>query len=106
MSNLREVISHCGSVIGNHPFLVEKFLKAADPEDPINPTEDETAAAKTATEEAYMSMAFLSGIKNAMYGTLLKDMNNSFITRHDKYPKTLTSTTWKSTGRETPRESA
>ena len=46
MLNLREVISHCGSFIGVHPFLVEKILMAADPEDPGNPTENETAAAK------------------------------------------------------------
>ena len=38
MSNLRDVISHCVGVIVNHPFLVEKFLKAADPADPDNPT--------------------------------------------------------------------
>ena len=38
MSNLRDVISHCGGVIVNHPFLVEKFLKAADPTDSLNPT--------------------------------------------------------------------
>ena len=38
MKNLRHVISHCSGVIVNHPFLVEKFLKSADPEDPYNPT--------------------------------------------------------------------
>ena len=36
MTNLRDVISHCGGVIGNHPFLVDKFLKAAYPADPDN----------------------------------------------------------------------
>ena len=55
MSNVRDVISHCCGVIGNHPLLVEKLLKAADPSDPEKPTETETAAAKTATEEAYMA---------------------------------------------------
>ena len=44
---MRDVISHCGGVIGNHPFLVDKFLKAVDPTDLLNTTEDETAAAKT-----------------------------------------------------------
>ena len=51
MKNLRDVISHSGGVIGNHPFLVGKFLKAIDPSDPGNPTENDTAEAKTATEE-------------------------------------------------------
>ena len=27
MSNLRDVISHCGGVIENHPFLVENSLR-------------------------------------------------------------------------------
>ena len=62
MANLRDVISHCGGVIGNQPFLVDKFLKAADPADLDNPTENETDAAKTVTEEAYMAKEFLSGL--------------------------------------------
>ena len=37
-TNLRVVISHCGGVIVNHPFRLGKFLKAADPADPYNPT--------------------------------------------------------------------
>ena len=49
MKNLRDVISHCGGVIGNHPFLVNKLLKATDPEDSDNPTENKTVAVKTET---------------------------------------------------------
>ena len=48
MTNLRYVISHCSIVIGNHPFLVEKFLKAIYPAYLDNPMENETASAKTA----------------------------------------------------------
>ena len=91
MSNLRDVISHCGGVIGNHQFLVEKILKAADPTDPLHPTEDEMAAAKTATEEAYMATAFLSGLNNARYGALLNELHNAFCMGCDKHPKTLKS---------------
>ena len=90
MSNLRDIISHCGDVIGNHPFLVDKFLKSADPEDEDNPTEDETTAAKTATEEAYMATVFLSGLNNAIYGALLNEMHNAFCMECDEYTKTLT----------------
>ena len=90
ISNLRDVISHFGGVIGNHPFIVDKLLKAADPEDSENPTEDETAAAKTTTEEAYMATAFLSGINSARYGVLLKELHNAFHMGRDKYPKTFT----------------
>ena len=90
MSNLRDGISHCGCVIGYHPFLVEKILKAADPVDPDNPTENKTAAAKTVTEEAYMDTAFLSGLNRARYGVLINNMHNNFCMGCDKYPKTLT----------------
>ena len=38
MTNLIYVIYHCGGIIGNHQFLVDKFLKAVDPADPDNPT--------------------------------------------------------------------
>ena len=91
MSNLRDIISHCGGVIVNHLFLVEKFLKDADPTDPLHPTEDETAVAKTATEEAYMATSFLSGINNTRYGALPNDLHNEFHMVFNEYPKTLTS---------------
>ena len=71
ITNLSDIISHCGGVIGNHPLLVEKLLKSADPSNPDNPTEDETSAAKTVTEEAYMATAFLSGLNRDRYGVLL-----------------------------------
>ena len=46
MTKLRDIISHCGGVIGNHSFLVDKLLKAVDLVDPEKPTENETATAK------------------------------------------------------------
>ena len=62
MTNLRYIISHFGGFIGKHPFLVDNFLKAEEPSDLDNSTDNETAAAKTVTEEAYMSTAFISGL--------------------------------------------
>ena len=91
MLNLRDVISHCGDVIGNHPLLVDKLLKSTDTVDEDKPKEDVTAASKTATEEAYMATLFLSGLKNARYGALLNEMHNAFHMGRDEYPKTLTS---------------
>ena len=78
MTNLREVVSHCGGFIRNHPFLIDKLLKAADPADPGNPTEEETAASKTATEEAYMATAFLSVLNQSRYIVLLNELHNAF----------------------------
>ena len=71
MTKLRDVISHYGGVIGNHQFLVDKFLKTADPEDPDSTMENETAASKTATEEAYITTEFLSGLNSARYGVII-----------------------------------
>ena len=84
MSNLRDVISHCGGVIGNHPFLVDKLFKAEDTTEPLNPTEEESATAKTATEEAYMATEFLSGLNNARYGALLNKLHNAFRMGRDE----------------------
>ena len=84
MSNLRDVISHCGVIIGNHPFLVGKLLKDADPTYPLHPTEDDTAAAKTSTEEAYTATAFLSGLNNSRYGALLNELHNAFCMGRDE----------------------
>ena len=93
--NLRGVISHCGGITGNHPFLVETFLKAADMTDKDNPTEYETAGAKTATEKAYMSTSFLSGLNNTIYGALLNKLHKAFHLGRNEYPKMVTSINWK-----------
>ena len=91
MSNLRNVISHCGGVIGNYPFLVGKYLKAADPAYPESPLENEISIAKTLTEEAYLATTFLSGVNIARYGSLLNDLQKAFCVGRDEYLKTLIS---------------
>ena len=48
ITNLRDVISHCGGIIRNHPSIIEKSLKAEEPADPGNPMEEDTAAENTA----------------------------------------------------------
>ena len=77
MTNLRDIISPCVWIIENHTFLVDKFMKAAEPADPDNPTENETAASNTATEEAYVSTAFISGLNKARYWVLLNKLHNT-----------------------------
>ena len=84
MTNLRDAFSHCGGVIGNHPFLVGKFLKAADPLDPDKPTKNETAATNTATEDAYMATAFLSVLNRSRYGVLLNEFHSTFCMVRDE----------------------
>ena len=62
MTDLRDVISHCRWFIGNHPLLVDKFLKAANPVDLDNSTDNDKSAANDYTKEVYMATAFLSGL--------------------------------------------
>ena len=59
-------------------------MKAAYPADPDNPTENETAVAKTATKEAYMATAFLSGLNRARYRVLLNELHNAFCMGRDE----------------------
>ena len=68
---------------------MDKFLKEIYLADQDNPTENKTAAAKTATEEAYMVTEFLSGLDSARYGVLLNELHNAFHMGRDKYPKKL-----------------
>ena len=70
---------------------MEKYLKAADPEDPDNLTENDTAAVKTETEEAYMTKTFLSVLNSARYWVPLNELHNTFRMGRNEYPKTLTS---------------
>ena len=62
MTNLIDLIYYCVGFIVNHIFLIDKFLKEAKPADLDNPTEKYMEAEKTATEEAYIEMEFLSGL--------------------------------------------
>ena len=90
MTNLRDIIYHCRGVIGNHPFLIDKFLKVSKPVEPDNPTDDEKAAAKISTKYAYMTKSFLSGLNQVRYSESLNDLHNTFRIGRDEYPKTLT----------------
>ena len=49
MTKMRDFIYHCGGFIGNHPFLIDKFCKAAEPVDLNNSTDNDNAAANNAT---------------------------------------------------------
>ena len=75
VNNLRDIISHCGGVIENHPFLVDKLLKVADPADPDDRTDDEKAEAKNSIKEARMATAFILGLNRGIYGVLLNDLH-------------------------------
>lgn len=71
MTNMRDVIVHYGVTLGDHPLLVSKKLKdvGVDPTIGANPAHMNTA--KSETKEAYMVVAFLSGLNRHRYGPLM-----------------------------------
>jgi hypothetical protein len=83
--NLIEVLEHSGGSI-HEEALVEEALgnvtaSAATPEQLKD-------AMKKAREE-FMACAFLLGADRNRYGKLVEDLENSYIQKHDIYPKTL-----------------
>ena len=78
MTKLRDVIFHFGGIIGNHPFLINNFLKVA------NPMDKNKVAGNNSTEEDYMATAFLSGLNRGRYDALLNNLHKAFWMGHDK----------------------
>ena len=70
---------------------MDKFLKAVDIANLLNPMEYKTAISKTPIEEVYMDTAFLSLINSARCGALLNKLHITFCMVREEYPKTLTS---------------
>ena len=58
MTNLRDVISHCGGVIGKHQFLIDKFLKVSKPVEPDDPMDDDKSEANNTTKGPIWSRHF------------------------------------------------
>ena len=58
VTSLIDITSHCVGGIDNHTFLINNLLKEYKPADMEKLTKNKTAAAKTATEESYMTMDF------------------------------------------------
>ena len=58
VTSLRDITSHCVGDIENHTFLINNLPKEYKPADMEKLTKNKTAAAKTATEESYMTMDF------------------------------------------------
>ena len=90
LTNLREVIPHCGGVIGNYPLLINKFLKSDKPVDPENPTDKEMAVENNTTENVYMATEFLSGFIQGRYNVMLNELHNTLHMGHDKSTNTIT----------------
>lgn len=85
---LSQVVTHCGGNFGHHPELVKYVLKQKGLTKTSAQTQEiEEAAAEF--REAYMAMAFLSGLNNDKYQGLLDELTNAFLSGRDEYPKTV-----------------
>jgi hypothetical protein len=97
--NCVDVLEHFGGTIGHVPGLVKGVLEL----DCINAdsaTPEEIPDATKATQEEYLTMAFLLGSNHNQYGKLIKNLENHYAQGQDRYPKTLMSaysllTNWK-----------
>jgi hypothetical protein len=49
-------------------------------------------ADKNIARDKYLSMIFLAGADKARFGTLIEDLNNSYLARNDQYPVSLDGT--------------
>jgi hypothetical protein len=49
-------------------------------------------ADKNIARDKYLSMIFLAGADKARFGTLIKNLNNYYLTGNDQYPVSLHST--------------
>ena len=90
ITNLRNVILHCGRNLENHPFLVNKKIKDAGLDPPSSANDQQIETAKTDAKEDYMSVAFLLGLNCHRYGPLMNELHNEFRMGRYKYSKTLT----------------
>jgi hypothetical protein len=46
-------------------------------------------ADKNIASDKYLSMIFLAGADKARFGTLIEDLNNSYLAGNDQYPVSL-----------------
>jgi hypothetical protein len=49
-------------------------------------------AEKNIARDKYLSMIFLAGADKAQFGTLIEDLNNSYLAGNDQYPVLLNGT--------------
>jgi hypothetical protein len=87
--NLVDVLEHCGGTIGQVPGLTNMMLEA-NGIDPDLASREQVAEAMKAAQEQYLSVAFLLGSDRNRYGKLMEDLENDYIQRQDRYPKTGT----------------
>jgi hypothetical protein len=87
-----QVLLHCLGDIETDLGLVDATLDSALPTALTRDTATaaELLAAENYTREKYLACAFLFGCDRHRFGKLIKDMENNFTLKIDKWPKTAT----------------
>ena len=77
--NQRDVVEHCGGNLSDHKSLMSNCLDKKPP----GMTDAETTLNKRESKkeamEVYMAMAFISGAKRIKYGSLIEELENSYL---------------------------
>jgi hypothetical protein len=83
-----EVVEHCGGSLGGHDAVINKSLEAMSLTR-ANASVIQLKAATAAAREEYLACAFLLGSDRKRYEKLVEDLENDYIQKIDKYPKTM-----------------
>jgi len=87
----KQVIEHCGRDLGIDTGLIDAAFATANPAVTRDTAAPETLiAAQKYAREQYLACAFLLGSDRKRYGKLLKNLENRFTQKTDKWPKTIT----------------
>jgi hypothetical protein len=86
--NQLEVVEHCGGSIGYHDLIVDDLLQEQELTR-SNANETQLEEVKTRAKEEYLACAFLHSADRKCYGKLIEDLENDYIQKNNKYPKTL-----------------
>ena len=89
--NSVKVIKHCGGDLGIDTGLIDAAFATANPAVTRDTAAPETLiAVQKYAREQYLACAFLLGSDRKRYGKLLKNLENRFTQKTDKWPKTIT----------------
>ena len=97
--NLIDVIEYSGGSIGIQPGIV-KALATEKQIDVNRLTRQEKDELEKEAQGRYLAMTFTLNSDRTKYGTLIEDLENSYLHGEDRFPKTMTNaynllTNWK-----------
>jgi hypothetical protein len=86
--NQVQVVEHCGGSIEVHEVVVDKRLRATSLTR-ATATEAQIDRVESLVKDEYLACAFLLGSDKKRFGKLIEDLENDYMQKNDKFPKTL-----------------